>query len=367
MTGIAIIGGGLGGLMLARILHVNGVEAVVYEADASPTARTQGGMLDIHDDSGQLALRAAGLYDDFLPLVMPGGEAMVVYDKHAVLRHADDGGSGRPEVHRKALRDLLIASLPEGVIRWGSKVVEVSGHEVSAHEVSGHEVRFADGSTVTADLIVGADGAWSKVRPLVSDAIPQYAGITFAELDLLDPDVRHPESAALIGGGSMLALSEGRGFLAHREPDRLHVYAAYRAAQPAEPITRDGLIAAYGGWDDAFLRLVREADGEVTSRPIHALPIGHQWKRVPGVTLLGDAAHLMSPFAGEGANLALQDAGELAAALLADPQDLEAALARYEAALFPRAEASADESDRNLDICFAPDAPDGLVAFFSGI
>jgi 2-polyprenyl-6-methoxyphenol hydroxylase-like FAD-dependent oxidoreductase len=256
MTGIAIIGGGLGGLMLARILHVNGVEAVVYEADASPTARTQGGMLDIHDDSGQLALRAAGLYDDFLPLVMPGGEAMVVYDKHAVLRHADDGGSGRPEVHRKALRDLLIASLPGGVIRWGWKVVEVSGHEVS-----GHEVRFADGSTVTADLIVGADGAWSKVRPLVSDAIPQYAGITFAELDLLDPDVRHPESAALIGGGSMLALSEGRGFLAHREPDRLHVYAAYRAAQLAEPITRDGLIAAYGGWDDAFLRLVREADG----------------------------------------------------------------------------------------------------------
>ncbi|HZX03146.1 NAD(P)/FAD-dependent oxidoreductase [Kribbella sp.] len=342
---IAIIGAGLGGLTLARILHVNGVEVVVYEADASPAARTQGGMLDIHEDSGQVALRAAGLYDDFLPLVLPGGDAMKVYDKHAVLRHADDGGNGRPEVHRKALRDLLIGSLPDGMIRWGSKVDVVDG-----------KLQLGD----AVDLIVGADGAWSKVRSLVSDAVPRYAGISFAELDLLDPDVRHPESGELVGGGSMFALSDGRGLLAHREPDRLHVYAAYRAAEHA-PITRAQLEDAFAGWDDGLLRLIREADGEPILRPIHALPVGHQWKPVPGVTLLGDAAHLMSPFAGEGANLALQDAAELAATLLAGEP-----VASYESALFTRGERAALESAENLDVIFAPDAPTGLVNFFRG-
>jgi 2-polyprenyl-6-methoxyphenol hydroxylase-like FAD-dependent oxidoreductase len=350
---IAIIGAGLGGLMLARILHVNGVEVVVHEAEASPTARTQGGMLDIHEDSGQAALRAAGLYDDFLPLVMPGGEAMKIFDKHAVLRHADDGGSGRPEVQRRALRDLLVNSLPDGMIRWGSKVVDVTDG-----------LRLADGSTISADLVVGADGAWSKVRSLVSDAVPQYAGVSFAELDLLDPYVRHPESSELIGGGSMFALSEGRGLLAHREPDRLHVYAAYHAEE-GRPVTREVLESEFAGWDESLLRLIREADGELTPRPIHRLPIGNRWERVPGVTLLGDAAHLMSPFAGEGANLALQDAAELAAALLADP--LETALARYESAMFPRAEECARGSAQNQEVLFAPDAPDTLVSFFAGV
>lgn len=122
---IAIVGAGLGGLMLARILHVNGVEATVYELDASPDARTQGGMLDIHEDSGQVALRAAGLYDGFVRLVHPGGEAMRIYDRYAALRHEDKGGTGRPEVHRRDLRNLLIESLPPETIRWGSKVIEV--------------------------------------------------------------------------------------------------------------------------------------------------------------------------------------------------------------------------------------------------
>lgn len=357
---IAIIGAGLGGLTLARILHVNGIEAAVYEAEPSPTARTQGGMLDIHEDSGQAALRAGGLYDDFLRLILAGGESMNLYDKHAVLRMAHNHeGSGRPEVHRRDLRDLLLGSLPDGMIRWGAKVVEISGDR---------EVRLADGSTFTADLLVGADGAWSKVRPLVSDAIPAYLGLSFAELNLLDPDVRHPDSAELIGGGMMMALGDGRGFLAHREPDRLHVYAALRrvADWSTDDLTKETLLAEFKDWNDRFLRLIRDADGDITPRAIHALPIGHRWDRVPGVTLLGDAAHLMSPFAGEGANLAMQDAAELAAALLAGP-DTEAALAAYESALFPRAEASAAESAENLEISFAPDAPAGILNFFAGM
>ncbi|WP_329002109.1 FAD-dependent monooxygenase [Kribbella sp. NBC_00709] len=358
---IAIIGAGLGGLTLARILHVNGIEAAVYELDESPSARTQGGMLDIHEDSGQQALRAAGLYDDFLRIILPGAESMKIYDQHAVLRLSHDHeGGGRPEVHRRDLRDLLLGGLPDGVVRWGSRVVEISDDR---------EVRLADGSTFTADLLVGADGAWSKVRPLVSDATPSYLGLSFAELNLLDPEARHPDSAELIGGGMMMALGDGRGFLAHREPDRLHVYAAVRmdAEWSAGEITKETLLAEFKDWDDRFLRLVHEADGELIPRAIHALPIGHRWNRIPGVTLLGDAAHVMSPFAGEGANLAMQDGAELAAALIAQPDDTEAALATYEAALFPRAEASAAESEQNLEISFAPDAPAGILNFFASM
>ncbi len=358
---IAIIGAGLGGLTLARVLHVNGIDAAVYELDASPTARAQGGMLDIHEDSGQAALRAAGLYDDFLRIVMPGGESMKLYGQDAVLRYSDeDRDGGRPEVHRRDLRELLIDSLPDGAIRWGSKVVEISADRV---------VRLADGSTFTTDLLVGADGAWSKVRPLVSDATPAYSGLSFVEFDLRDPDVRYPDSAELIGRGAMMALGDGRGFLAHREPDRLHVYAALRtdAAWSTKPITKDGLLAEFSGWDERLLRLVHDAEGDLIPRPIHVLPIGHQWNRVPGVTLLGDAAHLMSPFAGEGANLAIQDGAELAAALIAHPGDTETALSAYEAALFPRSEESAVESAANLDLSFAPDAPAGILNFFTNV
>jgi 2-polyprenyl-6-methoxyphenol hydroxylase-like FAD-dependent oxidoreductase len=165
-------------------------------------------------------------------------------------------------------------------------------------------VRLADGSTFTTDLLIGADGAWSKVRPLVSAAIPAYLGLSFAELNLLEPETRHRDSVELIGGGMMMALGDGRGFLAHREPDRLHVYAAVRADVPWTATTKADLLAEFDGWDDRFLDLVRESDTEPFPRAIYALPVGHAWKRAPGVRLLGDAAHLMSPSPGEGANLA---------------------------------------------------------------
>jgi 2-polyprenyl-6-methoxyphenol hydroxylase-like FAD-dependent oxidoreductase len=364
MTQIAIVGAGLGGLMLARILHVNGVEATIYELDASAEARTQGGMLDIHEDSGQVALRAAGLYDAFERLIHPGGEAMRIYDRQAVLRREDKGGSGRPEVHRRDLRNLLVDSLPPETIHWGSKVTEVAvGRSAAADGSDGAVGRLtlADGSVVTADLVVGADGAWSKVRPLVSAALPAYAGLSFVELDLLG---EHRDAAELIGGGMMFALGNDRGFLAHREPDRLHVYVALRVPEGAVPTGKDELLAEFTDWDERFRDLIRAADGPLTPRPIYALPVGHQWPRVPGVTLLGDAAHVMSPFAGEGANLALLDAADLAAALLEHRGDTEAALTRYEQLLFPRSEESAAESAANMDLLFAPDAPDGVLDFF---
>ncbi|MFF3641496.1 FAD-dependent oxidoreductase [Streptomyces sp. NPDC002564] len=370
-TPVTIIGAGLGGLTLARVLHVHGIPATVYEAEASADARTQGGQLDIHEHNGQPALAAAGLTDAFRALIHEGGEALRVLDRHGAVLHdePDDGTGGRPEVLRGDLRRILLDSLPTGTVRWGHKVSGVRPLGAGRHEVA-----FADGTTVTTDLLVGADGAWSKVRPLLSDARPAYVGTSYVETYLFDGDTRHPDAAKAVGAGSLLALVPGKGIQAHRETGgTLHTYVALARPQEwfaaldftdADAVTAR-VAAEFDGWAPELTVLITDGETAPVLRPLHTLPADHRWERVPGVTLLGDAAHLMIP-SGEGANLAMYDGAELGKALAAHPGDAEAALAEYERALFPRSAAEAVEAARLHERMFGAGAPHSLVDMFTG-
>lgn len=369
-TPVAIIGAGLGGLMLARVLHVHGIAATIYEADVSAHARAQGGMLDIHENNGQRALRDAGLFDEFVSIIHAGGQATRVLDKEGrvLLDDPDDGTGGRPEVPRGELRRILLDSLPAGTVRWGHKLTSVSALEKGRHQLA-----FADGSTSTSDLLVGADGAWSKIRPLLSDAKPAYVGTLYIETWLHDSDTRHKASAEAVGSGALFAIAPGKGILAHREPHGvLHTYVQLTRSQAwidsmdfSDPLATKARIAnEFIGWDPALTALITDGETDPVLRPIHALPINHRWDRVPGVTLLGDAAHLMIP-SGEGANLAMFDGAELGKAIAANPHDIETALAAYETAMFSRSAAEAIEAERILDICLGPNAPRSLLDFFA--
>ncbi|MGP2435747.1 FAD-dependent oxidoreductase [Streptomyces sp. JW3] len=373
-TDITIIGAGLGGLTLARVLHVHGIPATVYEAEASPTARAQGGMLDIHDNNGQPALRAAGLHEEFRGLVLEGRQASraLAPDGTVLLDEPDDGTGGRPEVQRGALRRLLLDSLPEGTVRWGRKVT-------GATALGGgrSEVVFADGSTVGTGLLVGADGAWSRVRPLLSGATPEYTGTSYVETYLYEAEVRHPGAAKAVGGGAMYALAPGKGITAHRESgDTLHTYVAL--AKPLEWFEGIGfggggaggaaaarIAGEFEGWAPELTALITDGETAPVHRPLYTLPGAHRWERKPGVTLLGDAAHLMIP-SGEGANLAMYDGARLGELLAAHPGDTEGALAASEEEMFARSAAEAVEAGRLHELMFGADSPYGLLDLFTG-
>lgn len=354
-TRIAIVGAGPGGLLCARVLQQRGLSVTVYDLDASLGARNEGGSLDLHADSGQLAMEEAGLLQDFLQHSRIEGQAQRLYTQNGTMKHEfipDQDERGAPEIDRSVLRRLLAESLQLGTIHWGHKL-----NQVVPLGDGTHRLEFTNGKAVETDLLIGADGAWSKVRPLLTNAQPQQTGVIFLTTRYDDVEARHPAIHHLVGNGLIVAKSSevnatGLSIWAQRAGNsRVTGYFTFRAdpdwnEQIGLNLTDRVAVVGwlhekYRDWSPIFRPLLNGTDAGFISRPIVALPAPLTWGPVNGVTLLGDAAHVMPPL-GQGVNLALQDAAELATAISEEP-DVNVALRRYEANMLPRAERIAAE------------------------
>ncbi|MGK5555242.1 FAD-dependent oxidoreductase [Actinomadura kijaniata] len=367
---IGIIGAGPGGLTCARILSRHGIAVTVYDRDPDGHSRDQGGSLDLHEEDGQLALREAGLLEEFFALARFEGQEMRHLDPAGrVLAHhlPDEGETAKPEIDRGRLRDMLLGSLPAGTVRWGHALRSVSGPADGPRTLT-----FADGTTAQADLVIGADGAFSRVRAAVSPATPRYTGVGFLEAWFDDMENAHPELCELVGQGSAHAADGERGLFAQRNGGgHMRVYIMRRvpvdwmAANRLHPGDTRGirahLLREYADWSPRMLRMITDNDGAYVDRPLYALPVPHTWEHSPSVTLLGDAAHLMPPL-GVGVNLAMLDASELALAL-AHSSTVADAVRDYEKTMLARSTETARMLEHGAESLLAVPEADEAAPF----
>ncbi|MEW6768298.1 MAG: FAD-dependent monooxygenase [Pseudomonadota bacterium] len=247
-------------------------------------------------------------------------------------------------------------------MRWSSKV-----ESVTPRADGGCDVFFGDRAE-RFDIVVGADGAWSRVRALLTDAVPRYEGVTLVELGF---DARiHPRVDALVGAGKMFAVGDNRVLIGQRNGH--HHIRGYAGLRIAENTAREWtaqtpdriralLHEAFGGWASSLTYMIAQGD-IIGVRPLYALLIGCSWQSRPGITLLGDAAHLMSPFSGEGVNLALADAADLADALTSSGG--WQAVAAYEAAITARAVPAAEGAAQGLNGAISSDGVPNVLAHY---
>ncbi|GAB4017208.1 FAD-dependent oxidoreductase [Spirosoma koreense] len=363
---IAIVGGGPGGLTLARLLQLAGADVTVYERDLNRDVRVQGATLDLHDDSGLEALRKAGLTDAFQASYRPGADRVRIIDKYATIILDEHAGEKddlfRPEIDRGPLRNLLLDSLQPGTVVWDSQFSSLSAENGS------WKLRFKNGTSALADLVVAADGASSKIRPYITPIQPFYAGITVVEGTVYDSATNSPHVDQLLKGGKIFAMGDEKTLIVSAKGDGSLVFYTgcktdenWAQTSGIDFSNKDQVLTwfreTYSGWDPVWQELFEKASPPFMPRPQYCMPLDQTWDALPNLTLLGDAAHLMPPYAGEGVNMAMLDALELSECLIHDDfPDSRSAIAAYETQMRNRAAETARLTLESTAALHAPDA-----------
>ena len=377
---VAIIGGGPGGLTLARLLQQQGVNVKVYERDADRYVRQQGSTLDLHDDTGIKALDVAGLLDEFKKHYRPKADKMritnsqmdILLDDHDE-KHEEDFGHEhfRPEIDRGPLRDLLIASLNEGNIIWNARFTEMKPSG------DGWSILFENGAAAYADLVIAADGANSRVRKYLTDIRPVYSGVSSIEVDIHNAEQHTPNLWKLVKGGKLIALEHGKTICFGPKGDgTLSVLIGLKTpedwlASSEIDFTNIASMAAwfqkeFAAWSQEWQELLATDALTLVPRPWYHFPIDQYWKALPNLTMIGDAAHRIPPFAGEGANQALADALDLYDALcLGQFETIDQAIASFEKKMCKRAAEITEMTLQQTEAMHAENNLQFLLDFFT--
>ncbi|WP_281310235.1 FAD-dependent oxidoreductase [Flavobacterium flavigenum] len=377
---VAIIGGGPGGLTLARLLQLQNVNVKVYERDVNKDARVQGAPLDLHDESGLAAIHKAGLFNEFINNFLPGADKTLITDENGTIFFSDhetniekDFGNEhfRPEIDRGALRKILLESLQPKTVIWDSHFVSMDKQN------DGWLIHFKNGNSVYADLVIGSDGANSKIRPYITDIKPFYSGITMLEGTIYDSEKSVPVIHKILNGGKIMAFGNEKNILmGQKGDDAIGFYASFRAAEnwafnngldyTDKTQILNWFKNSYPEWSNTWYELFENASVPFIPRLINCMPLDQTWKTLPNVTIIGDAAHVMPPFAGEGANMAMLDALELSEYLTSDDYTtIVEAISFYEINMRKRASKAAQESLENGEKMHSENSLKTMLAFFS--
>jgi 2-polyprenyl-6-methoxyphenol hydroxylase-like FAD-dependent oxidoreductase len=328
-----VAGAGIGGLTAALALRQAGLDVVVFERAVELREVGAGLLLAAN---AQKALRKLGLAEAVARLGTPASTSEIRSWRGEVLSKiplADLERRVGPSaaVHRVDLQALLLRELGEGPLRLER---EVEGFE---QDGSGVTVHFADGGEERADLLVGADGLRSKVRSrLFGPEKPRYAGYTAWRA------VVEPERELLPWGAGFESWGRGARFgCAHIGRGRIYWFATRNVREgekdgpPGSPAgARTSLLHLFAGWHHPVRELVEATAEEAIRRDdiYDREPLAGRWGE-GRVTLLGDAAHPMTPNLGQGACQAIEDAVVLARCLRTsktNSEDIPGALRRYE-------------------------------------